>query len=258
MESPLAEFPTHYSQQARMRYLMIRALWNGTVIAESDDTVVVEGNHYFPLSDVHQQVLVASTTTTTCPWKGQANYYSLEVDGQVNSDAAWYYPHPSAAASSVEGRIAFWKGVQIEDATGDKHRRPILDHFRRSTPDEGPVAPERVIDADEASFPSVTAGSVAIIDFWAPWCGPCKALHPVFQALADGHSDNGVLFVRVNVDESPDLAAAFNVMSIPTLVLLDNGNEVDRESGLPARKRLDQLVTAADALVGAHEGQGAA
>ena len=91
----------------------MRATWNGTVIAESDETVIVEGNHYFPLESVRQGVLRPSTAQTTCPWKGRASYYSIEVDGAVNRDAAWYYPTPSAAASQIEGRVAFWKGVVV-------------------------------------------------------------------------------------------------------------------------------------------------
>lgn len=92
---------------------MVRASWNGQVIAESDDTVVVEGNHYFPIDAVRAEVLVPSGTTTVCPWKGTASYYSLSVDGQQNPDAAWYYPEPKAAAAEIEGRVAFWKGVVV-------------------------------------------------------------------------------------------------------------------------------------------------
>ena len=75
---------------------MVRAHWNGAVIAESDDTVIIEGNHYFPAESVDEQYLVPSTTTTVCPWKGQASYYSVNVDGQLNRDAAWFYPSPSS------------------------------------------------------------------------------------------------------------------------------------------------------------------
>jgi uncharacterized protein (DUF427 family) len=91
----------------------MRAIWNGTVIAESDDTVVVEGNHYFPAASVDPAVLRPSATTTHCPWKGDASYYSLEVDGQVNADAAWFYPDPKPAASQITERVAFWKGVDV-------------------------------------------------------------------------------------------------------------------------------------------------
>jgi uncharacterized protein (DUF427 family) len=92
---------------------MATATWNGTTIAESDDTVVVEGNHYFPLEAVKEGVLVPSSATSTCPWKGEASYYSLSVDGQTNPDAAWYYPQPKQAAAEIAGRVAFWKGVQV-------------------------------------------------------------------------------------------------------------------------------------------------
>jgi uncharacterized protein (DUF427 family) len=89
------------------------ATWNDKVIAESDDTVVVEGNHYFPLGDVSEGFLSDSDHTSVCGWKGTARYYNLEVDGQTNANAAWYYPEPKPAASEVAGRIAFWKGVQV-------------------------------------------------------------------------------------------------------------------------------------------------
>jgi uncharacterized protein (DUF427 family) len=93
---------------------MARAIWNGKVIAESDDTVVVEGNHYFPVESVDESVLQASSTTTRCPWKGTANYYSLDVDGQENRDAAWFYRDPSPAAAEIKDRVAFWRGVRVE------------------------------------------------------------------------------------------------------------------------------------------------
>ena len=92
---------------------MVKARWNGAVIAQSDDTVVVEGNHYFPADSVNAAVLLSSSTTTLCPWKGTAHYYSLCVSGAENHDAAWYYPEPKAAAEEIRGRIAFWKGVQV-------------------------------------------------------------------------------------------------------------------------------------------------
>jgi uncharacterized protein (DUF427 family) len=92
----------------------MRAIWNGTVIAESDDTVVVENNHYFPADSVLDGVLLPSDTHSVCPWKGTASYYSLEVDGQTNPDAVWFYPEPKDAAKNITGRVAFWKGVKIE------------------------------------------------------------------------------------------------------------------------------------------------
>ena len=91
----------------------MKAIWNGAVIAESEDTVVVEGNHYFPPESVHREFLAPSSTTTVCSWKGTASYYSIEVAGRANPDAAWYYPEPKEAARNIAGRIAFWKGVQV-------------------------------------------------------------------------------------------------------------------------------------------------
>lgn len=94
----------------------MKAIWNDTVIAESDDTVVVEGNHYFPLAAVNADYLVASDTTSTCPWKGTASYYTLEAGGQRNPDAAWYYAEPKPAAAEIAGRVAFWRGVDVVEA----------------------------------------------------------------------------------------------------------------------------------------------
>jgi uncharacterized protein (DUF427 family) len=91
----------------------MKAIWNNVTIAESDDTIVVEGNHYFPAAAVHRENLRPSSTHTTCPWKGVASYYDVVADGAVNKDAAWYYPQPSEAAKQIEGRIAFWRGVTI-------------------------------------------------------------------------------------------------------------------------------------------------
>lgn len=93
----------------------MKAIWNDTVIAESDDTVVVEGNHYFPLDSVNKALLKSSSKTTTCSWKGTANYYTLSVDGAENADAAWYYAEPKDAAQQIAGRVAFWGGVQVVD-----------------------------------------------------------------------------------------------------------------------------------------------
>jgi uncharacterized protein (DUF427 family) len=92
----------------------MKAIWNGTVVAESDDTVVVEGNHYFPRAALREEFVVASATTSSCGWKGMANYYTLEVDGERNTDAAWYYAAPLEAAKAITGRVAFWRGVKIE------------------------------------------------------------------------------------------------------------------------------------------------
>lgn len=96
--------------------LMATATWNGTVIASSDETVMVEGNHYFPLASVNAELLADSAHTSVCPWKGTASYYDLVVDGERNANAAWYYPTPKDAAAEIEGRVAFWKGVVVTDA----------------------------------------------------------------------------------------------------------------------------------------------
>lgn len=93
----------------------MKAIWKNQVIAESAETVFIEGNHYFPVATVHQEFLKPSNTHTVCPWKGTASYYNLEVDGAVNADAAWYYPTPSDAAQPIKGHIAFWKGVQVKE-----------------------------------------------------------------------------------------------------------------------------------------------
>jgi uncharacterized protein (DUF427 family) len=93
----------------------VKAIWNNTVIAQSDDTVVVEGNHYFPESSLKREYVTFSNHRTSCPWKGQAHYYSLLVNGDLNPDAVWYYPEPSEAAAQIKGRVAFWKGVQVTE-----------------------------------------------------------------------------------------------------------------------------------------------
>ena len=92
----------------------MKAIWNNTLIAESDDTVLVEGNHYFPESALRREFIAFSNHKTSCPWKGQAGYYSLLVNGELNTDAAWYYADPKPEAEMVRGRVAFWKGVKIE------------------------------------------------------------------------------------------------------------------------------------------------
>ena len=93
----------------------MKAIWKDTVIAESDDTVVVEGNHYFPPDAVNMAYLLPSDTHTGCPWKGTASYYTVRVGNDTNEDAAWYYPNPSDAAKNIQGRIAFWRGVRVTE-----------------------------------------------------------------------------------------------------------------------------------------------
>ena len=91
----------------------MKAIWNNTVIAESADTVVVEGNHYFPESSLKREFITFSNHKTSCAWKGQASYYSLNVNGEVNTDAVWYYADPKPEAAQIKGRVAFWKGVKV-------------------------------------------------------------------------------------------------------------------------------------------------
>ena len=93
---------------------MVKASWNGGVIAESEKTVVVEGNHYFPPDSVDFDLLRPSDTTTVCPWKGIAHYFNVVVNGDENQNAAWYYPEPKPAAADIRDRIAFWKGVAVD------------------------------------------------------------------------------------------------------------------------------------------------
>ena len=93
----------------------MKAIWNNKVIAESDNTVVVESNHYFPMSSIQQEYFQESNKNTTCFWKGKASYYDIVVDGKTNIDAAWYYPEAKKRAKSIEGMVAFWRGVEITD-----------------------------------------------------------------------------------------------------------------------------------------------
>lgn len=92
---------------------MIEAKWNGKVVAQSERTIVIEGNHYFPPDAIRQDVFRASSRQTVCPWKGTARYYDLHVDGKVNPAAAWYYPQPKEAAREIKGYVAFWQGVEV-------------------------------------------------------------------------------------------------------------------------------------------------
>ena len=103
---------------------MVRATWKGTVLAESDDTTVVEGNHYFPPEHVDMSRLVESPAHTRCPWKGKASYYTVMVGDDVNVDSAWYYPKPTFLARRIQGRIAFWRGVRVEAVKAASDVRP--------------------------------------------------------------------------------------------------------------------------------------
>lgn len=93
----------------------MKAIWNDTILAESDETKIVENNHYFPEDSVKEEYFKPSSTTTRCPWKGKASYYNLEVNGEINKDAAWYYPEASHAAKPIENYVAFWKDVKVTE-----------------------------------------------------------------------------------------------------------------------------------------------
>jgi len=93
----------------------MKAIWNNTVLAESEDTIVIENNHYFPAESIKSEYFKKSDLHTTCPWKGVASYYSIVVDGQINADAAWFYPEVSDLAKGIKGRIAFWKGIVVQE-----------------------------------------------------------------------------------------------------------------------------------------------
>lgn len=92
----------------------MKAIWNGQVLAESDDTIVIEGNHYFPPNSINKEFFKDSATQTSCHWKGMASYHSLQVNGKENKDAAWYYPEAKEMAKNIEGYLAFWKGVEVK------------------------------------------------------------------------------------------------------------------------------------------------
>jgi len=91
----------------------LQAIWNGAVLAESEDTVVVDGNHYFPADSLRPELFRESGEKSSCPWKGQASYYDVVVDGETNAASAWYYPEPKEAAREIAGRVAFWRGVEV-------------------------------------------------------------------------------------------------------------------------------------------------
>jgi len=92
---------------------MKKAVWNNTILAQSDRTIEVEGNHYFPKESINQEYFQANETHTICPWKGKASYYNISVDGELNKDAAWYYPQTKEKAKNIEGYVAFWRGVEV-------------------------------------------------------------------------------------------------------------------------------------------------
>jgi uncharacterized protein (DUF427 family) len=102
-------------QAEKRRSNAVKATWNGAILAESNDTVVVEGNQYFPPDSINREYFRESNTQSTCPWKGLASYHDVVVEGKVNKDAAWYYPAPKDAASQITGHVAFWRGVQVTE-----------------------------------------------------------------------------------------------------------------------------------------------
>lgn len=99
---------------------MFRAIWNGEVLAESNRTIVVEGNHYFPPDSIHREFFRENNSHTTCPWKGLASYYDVQVNGAVNKDAAWYYPVPKEAARQIKDYVAFWNGVKVQEVIDEQ------------------------------------------------------------------------------------------------------------------------------------------
>ena len=105
---------------------MTKAIWNGAVLAESDATIVVEGNHYFPPDSINRAYFKPSDKHSTCPWKGEASYYSIDVGGNVNKDAAWYYPQPKEAASQIKEYVAFWRGVNVTDGDEGEQGESLL------------------------------------------------------------------------------------------------------------------------------------
>jgi len=104
--------------------MTVKATWNGAVLAESADTIIVEGNHYFPLDDVKSELLTGSETHSTCSWKGEASYYSVNAGGDQNTDAAWYYPEPLPAAEVIRDYVAFWRGVEVSAEPGEGRQGP--------------------------------------------------------------------------------------------------------------------------------------
>ena len=114
---PLSNYLTVFNCQNLLALVFgefMKATWNNATIAESDKTIVIEGNHYFPPDTITSEHLQPSDKHSTCPWKGEASYYDVVVNGEVNKDAAWYYPEPKAAAAEIKGYIAFWRGVKVE------------------------------------------------------------------------------------------------------------------------------------------------
>ncbi|MGD9749588.1 MAG: DUF427 domain-containing protein [Acidimicrobiia bacterium] len=239
------------------------AVWNGRVIARSDDTIVIEGNHYFPVDSVDPAFLVPSETTSRCPWKGTAKYLTLVVDGRENRDAAWYYPAPKAAASTIAGRVAFWRGVTVNEladtggvgamsSPGSAPRRRWWQRRAGGDPVGAALGdPAPIVEIDDRNFLAATAGRVMIVDFWAAWCGPCRSFHPHFERLARTHASDTLGFGRCDVERSRRTAAMLALQSIPTLIAFDAaGDEVERIVGVPAADQLAALLARAQGAAG--------
>ncbi len=105
--------PLFYEYTMEATGEVMKAIWNGQLLAESSDTILVEGNHYFPINAINSEYFKPSDYRTTCIWKGKASYYSIEVDGHINPDSAWFYPEPKKRAANIKDRVAFWKGIEV-------------------------------------------------------------------------------------------------------------------------------------------------